>query len=119
MLEFLKFYETNDRCVVPILEKFTFKLHTLTDAVTKIVLHDIFTPANIHDVNLLLELCKHATESMIKIYADSGYCSEDREQTMSKSGLKSMFIKRPYSHRSLTYDEKIENNKRSSVRCRV
>ena len=25
MLEFLKFYETNDRCVVPILEKFTYK----------------------------------------------------------------------------------------------
>ena len=98
---------------------FGFKLHTLTDAVTKIVLHDIFTPANIHDVNQLLELCKHAPESMVKIYADSGYCSEDREQTMSKSGLKSMFIKRPYSHRSLTYDEKIENNKRSSVRCRV
>ena len=58
---------------------FGFKLHTLTDAVTKIVLHDIFTPANIHDVNLLLELCKHAPESMIKIYADSGYCSEDME----------------------------------------
>ena len=98
---------------------FGFKLHTLTDAVTKIVLHDIFTPANIHDVNQLLELCNHAPESMVKIYADSGYCSEDREQTMSESGLKSMFIKRPYSHRSLTYDEKIENNKRSSVRCRV
>ena len=62
-----------------------FKLHTLTDFTTKMILADIFTPANEHDVTKLIALSQLAPEPMFKLYADSGYCGDSYEEGLYSS----------------------------------
>ena len=98
---------------------FGFKLHTLTDFTTKMILADIFTPANEHDVTKLIALSQLAPEPMFKLYADSGYCGDSYEEALSQQGFKAVFIKRAYGKHSLTIEDVAENNKRSHMRVRV
>ena len=61
-----------------------WKLHLITNERREYITH-VVTPGNVHDINVLPELCQGLTGAM---GADKGYISADLRKKLAKKGLR-------------------------------
>lgn len=99
-----------------------FKGHFVVEALSKLVIDHTLTAANIADIMELEPLalrCGERFTSLNELYADSGYCSNEREDNLKKAGIEPKFITRTYRNANLTDEQKANNKERSRIRVRV
>lgn len=97
---------------------FGYKLHIKISAATKLILSAIITAANVHDSQVIAPLL-NATDAWKTLYADSGYRGQEQEAIVRFFGMTPCFCERAYRGHPLSAEQKNENTKKSSVRCRI
>ncbi len=95
-----------------------YKLHAKIASATKFILAAVITPANVHDSRIIAPLLDSSDKDKV-LFADSGYCGEFQELIVRRHQMTPCFCMRAYRGKELTEEQKRENRKRSSVRCRV
>ena len=97
---------------------FGYKLHVKIAIATKYILAAVITPANVHDSQVIAPLLDSGDKGRV-LFADSGYCGDVQELLVRRFQMTPCFCMRAYRGKALTEEQKRENRKRSSVRCRV
>lgn len=97
---------------------FGYKLHAKIAVGTKLILAAVITPANVHDSQVIAPLLNSSDAGKV-LYADSGYCGELQELIVRRFQMTPCFCMRAYRGKKLTEEQKRENCRRSSIRCRV
>lgn len=99
---------------------FGYKNHVCADVKNKLIRNYSVTAANVHDSQVFKEFFPTAKLNGTKsVYADSAYKSEQIENELSKSGLRSRVIAKGYRNKALTTPQKLRNRLLSSKRARI
>ncbi len=97
---------------------FGYKHHIVIDPITKVITNQAATPANINDIEMLVELVEE--DKTLFALGDSGYKGKDKEEQLAaKSVILHTVKKRKRGEKELSEQDKAYNKKISRVRCRV
>lgn len=96
-----------------------YKQHVKADLKNKIITNFQVTPASEHDGHVIDELLEPHKEKGQPIYADSAYYSEEHVASLKKKGYKPRILRKGYRYKALTEEQRAQNRKLSSKRCRV
>ena len=96
-----------------------YKIHALADAVSKFLIHNVTTPANVHDSKALNWVLNEEEDEGRVLYADSAYAGKELEETVRSFNVTPCFCEKGRVNHPLTAEQKTNNRKKSKIRCRV
>lgn len=96
-----------------------YKNHINADKDTKLIAAYSATPAHVHDNQAFDTVLRAPETGGKKIWADSAYRSEEREQHLLGSRHESQIHERAYKDKPLSEAQEASNKRKSSVRVRV
>ena len=95
-----------------------YKQHIKADLKSKLITNFFVTPASHHDSTVLEKLITNKDKGQ-SIYGDSAYSSEEITEYLKKKKLRPRINKKGYRYKTLSEEDKANNRKLSSNRCRV
>lgn len=98
---------------------FGYKDHIVCDSKSKFIIQYEVTPANVHDSQELINLIPPTVTNEEPFYADAAYDSRAIHKELLERGFIPRIIKSARRFRSLTAEDREENRKKSSTRCRI
>lgn len=98
---------------------FGYKIHALVDAVHKIMIYGVTTPANVHDSRALNWVLNAEEDKGRTLYADSAYCGEALEELTRSFNVIPCFCEKGYANHPLTDEQKENNRQKSKTRSRI
>lgn len=93
--------------------------HIVCDSKSKFIIQYEVTPANVHDSQELINLIPPTVTNEEPFYADAAYDSRAIHKELLERGFIPRIIKSARRFRSLTAEDREENRKKSSTRCRI
>ena len=94
---------------------FGYKDHVKCDSDSKLITNYNVTDAAVHDSNCCTELLEDTDRSL---YADSAYSSEEISDSLPDN-CENKICEKGYRNHPLTEEQKISNNEKSKIRCRI
>jgi IS5 family transposase len=95
-----------------------YKQHIKADLKSKLITNFEVTPASEHDSQVLEELLESSDKGQ-KLYADSAYYKNERNEILKKKGISPRILSKGYRNKELSEGQKARNKILSSKRCRV
>lgn len=96
-----------------------YKIHALADASNKFLIHNVATPANVHDSKALNWVLNEEEDEGRVLYADSAYAGKELEEIVRYFNVTPCFCEKGRVNHPLTAKQKAHNRKKSKIRCRV
>lgn len=96
-----------------------YKNHITADTTHKLIRKWRVTPANVHDSSVFLSILPERSYSGQFVYADSAYNSSEIIAELEYRGFHPKICEKGYCNHPLTEEQKLNNSKKSKIRCRV
>lgn len=96
-----------------------YKDHITADVEHKIIRMWLVTPASVHDSSAYLSIIPERAMSDQTVYADSAYNSSEIKAELEYRGFHPEICEKGYYKHPLTAEQKLNNQKKSKIRCRI
>ena len=90
-----------------------YKIHALADASSKFLIHNVATPANVHDSKALNWVLNEEEDEGRVLYADSAYAGKELEEIVRYFNVTPYFCEKGRVNHPLTAKQKAHNRKKS------
>lgn len=96
-----------------------YKNHLNVDAASKLITAHACTSAQTHDSLLFDTILRSAQDGGKTVWADSAYCTQEREESLPAKGYDSQINERGYKDQPLSEAQQQSNRAKSTIRSRV